>query len=257
MRPPSTSAGASVGHWQHTEIGGHPCQLFLPAKPSIHRECIIYLHDQQLTSLAERPAFEALFERYGLPCVAPQTGRSWWTDRIWPGFDPQLSAERFVVDRVMPWLAAEWEVQPPGIALLGVGMGGQGALRMAYKRPDVFPVVAAISPTIDYQFAMEAGDMTLNELYRDVEQARQDTATLHVHPLNWPRNQWFACDPLDYPWHDSADRLRMKLYSLGVPFEADLETGRGGHSWEYFDKMAEPALRFIVERLERERLRIV
>ena len=63
-------------------------------------------------------------------------------------------------------------------------------------------------------------------MYRDAEQARQDTATLHIHPLNWPRHQWFCCDPADYRWHDSADRLRMKLYSLGVPYECDLETTR-------------------------------
>ena len=75
---------------------------------------------------------------------------------------------------------------------------------------------------------MEAGDPTLAQLYRDSEQARQDTATLHIHPLNWPRHQWFVSDPADYLRHDGADRLRMKLYSLGVPYEADLETTGGG-----------------------------
>jgi hypothetical protein len=121
----------------------------------------------------------------------------------------------------------------------------------------VFPVVAAISPAIDYQIRMQEGDETLPLMYRDAEQARQDTALLHIHPLNWPRRQWFCCDPQDYRWHESADRLRMKLYSLGVPFECDLETIGGGHGWTYYERMAEPALRFIFKSLESERLRIV
>jgi hypothetical protein len=34
-----------------------------------------------------------------------------------------------------------------------------------------------------------------------------------------------------------------------------LETIGGEHSWEYYERMAEPAMRFIADRLERERLR--
>lgn len=245
-----------MGQWTSIDVGGHRCWAFAPAQRSPHGYTVLYLHDEEIAPLSERAAVTMLLERHGLRCLAPITGRSWWTDRVWPPFDPQISAERYLVERVAPWLAEHWGTGASQIAALGVSMGGQGALRLAYKHPVAFPTVAAIAPAIDCQFAMEAGDPALNYLYRDPEQARQDTATLHIHPLNWPRNQWFACDPLDYPWHDSADRLRMKLCSLGVPFEADMETSGGGHSWEYFDRMAEPALRFLVERLERERRRI-
>ena len=136
-------------------------------------------------------------------------------------------------------------------------MGGQGALRLAYKYPDTFPVVAAVFPSIDFQKRIEEGDPVLSSMYRDAEEARQDTATLHIHPLNWPRHQFFCCDPTDYRWHESADRLRMKLFSLGVPHECDLETTAGGHSWEYFAHQAPRVVRFLAERLEHERLRVV
>jgi hypothetical protein len=49
----------------------------------------------------------------------------------------------------------------------------------------------------------------------------------------------------------------MKLWSLGVPFECDLETTGGGHSFQYASLMAERAVGFLADRLERERLRIV
>jgi S-formylglutathione hydrolase FrmB len=243
--------------WSDITIAGHACHIYEPSRPSPHGFTVMYLHGLHLAPLADHPVFERLFDQHGLRCIAPVTQRSWWTDRICPEFDPHVSAERHVLDRVRPWLAENWNARPPQIAILGTSMGGQGALRLAYKHPNIFPVVAAISPAIDYQWKMEQeGDATLEQMYDDPEQARQDTATLHIHPLNWPRHQWFACDPADYRWHESADKLRMKLYSLGVPYEADLETTGGGHSWEYYDRMAEPAIRFIADRLERERLRV-
>lgn len=216
----------------------------------------MYLHGVHLGRIDERPGFARLFDEHGLRCIAPVTKRSWWTDRICAEFDPSTSAERHIVDRVLPWLAEHWDVAPPRIALLGTSMGGQGALRLAYKHPTVFPIAAAISPAIDYHLRMEEGDETLSLMYRDEEQARQDTATLHIHPLNWPRHQWFCCDPADERWHESAERLQSKLYSLGVPYACDLETTGGGHSWDYYQRMAEPAIRFIVEAYERERLRV-
>jgi hypothetical protein len=49
----------------------------------------------------------------------------------------------------------------------------------------------------------------------------------------------------------------MKLSSLGVPFECDLETEGGGHSFKYACHMAARAVGFIAERLEQERRRVI
>ena len=135
-------------------------------------------------------------------------------------------------------------------------MGGQGALRFSYRHHDTFPVVAAISPAIDFQTLFDK-DEQLQSMYRDREAARQDTALLNVHPLNWPRQQFFCCDPADHRWYDSADRLRMKLWSLGVPHECDLETTAGGHGFAYYNAMAEKTIRFLADALESERRRLV
>jgi hypothetical protein len=242
--------------WTDVEIAGHRCRVFTPRAPSPDGFTVIYLHDENDSEFEQRPAFAQQFEKHGLRCLAPLAGRSWWTDRLWPPLDAQRSTEQFLLQEVLPWLAEKWQVAPPQFALLGVGMGGQGGLKFSYKHPNLFPICAAIAPTIDYHRSMEAGDPTLAQLYRDSEQARQDTATLHIHPLNWPRHQWFCSDPADYVRHDGADRLRMKLYSLGVPYEADLETTAGGNLHAYVARMAEPAFNFIADRLERERLRV-
>jgi S-formylglutathione hydrolase FrmB len=243
--------------WTQVNFAGHACRVFEPATPNPHGYTVIYLHCSYGASLRNFPAFTREFERYGLRVVEPVSGLSWWTDRIWPEFDADISAEAFVRERVVNYIAERWSAGPPALALLGVSMGGQAALRMAYKYPNLFPTTAAISPAIDFQKRIVEGiDPGLDFMYGNAETARQDTATLHIHPLNWPRHQFFCCDPTDLRWHESADRLRMKLYSLGVPFECDLETAAGGHSFEYASHMAPRVMEFIAKSLEQERLRV-
>jgi len=245
--------------WTVETVGGHPCDVFVPREPNPQGYVLLYLHGVHEGRLGDHAAFGEQFERHGLVVVGPRTRRSWWTNRVCPEFDPQVTAERHVIDRVLPYLADRFAAAPPKIGLFGTSMGGQGALRFAYRYPDRFPVVAAISPAIDFYRRLERpeeGDPLL-EMYPDPEAARQETAILHVHPLNWPRHQFFCCDPTDYDWFDSSDRLRMKLSSLGVPFECDLETTGGGHGFPYYNQMEATVINFLVNRLASERLRIV
>jgi S-formylglutathione hydrolase FrmB len=244
------------GTWTKETVSGHTVDIYAPAKLSPQGFTVIYLHGVHLNRLDDKQPFLDEFDRHGLRVVCPWTARSWWTDKVCAEFDPAITAEKYVLNHVVPWIGERWQVKPPAIALLGTSMGGQGGLRLAFKHPNTFPVVAAISPAIDFQLRMDEGDESLAAMYADREDARQDTATLHVHPLNWPRNLWFCCDPLDERWHESAERLRMKLAALGIPHEHDLETSGGGHGFEYYNRMAGKALHFIATRLEAERLRV-
>lgn len=249
-----------MGKWTVETVAGHPCDVFEPAQRNPNNYVVIYLHGVHLGLLDDKPHFMQQFEQHGLVVVAPRTQRSWWLNRICPEFDPKLTAEDHVLQNVLPFVRERFQAEPPRIGLLGTSMGGQGALRFAYKYPDKFPVVAAISPAIDFQKRMERPEEDedpLFDMFEDPEAARQETALLHIHPLNWPRNQFFCCDPTDYRWIDSADRLRMKLASLGVPFECDLETQAGGHGFGYYEAMAKTAVSYIVNSLNSERLRIV
>jgi S-formylglutathione hydrolase FrmB len=243
--------------WSTESLNGHPVDIFQPAVTNAHNYVVLYLHGVHVTRLSENATFTELFERHQLPVVAPITQRSWWADRISPDFDPNITAEQYVLKSVLPFIEDRWGSKPPRIALLGTSMGGQGALRFAFKYPDKFPIVAALSPAIDYHIRLREGDEILAKMYRDVEQCRQDTATLHVHPLNWPRHIWFSCDPADERWHESSDRLQMKLRSIGIPHEHDLKTSAGGHGFAYYKHLVPTAIQFLVRALERERMRIV
>src|SRR5262245_20721749 len=129
----------SSGVWTKNEIAGHICRVYEPATLSPHNYTVIYLHCSEAASLRSYPVFKHEFDRHGLRVVEPVSGRSWWSARIWPEFDSKISAEAYVLEKVVPFIAERWSSVPPQLALLGVSMGGQGALRMAYKYPNVFP----------------------------------------------------------------------------------------------------------------------
>ena len=243
------------GVWSKAEVAGQVVEVYEPPRLNDMGYTVIYLHGVHLGKLHEQTAFLQQADQHGLRIVVPITQRSWWADRICPEFHPEITAERYVRQHVMEFLADRYAVRTPRVALLGTSMGGQGALRLSFKYPDQFPLVAAIAPAIDYQNVYYEYD-TLPQMYSEPEAARQDTALLHVHPLNWPRNLWFACDPADLRWYESSERLKMKLYSLGIMHDCDLETSNGGHSWTYYNHMAPAAFSFLMERLERERLRL-
>lgn len=251
---------AGQGTWTEETVGGHPCDVYVPPTLNPHGYVVLFLHGVHLGRLVENAAYCREFDKHGLPVVGPITRRSWWTNKICAEFDPQVTAERHVLDRVLPFIQERFPTTAPGgkIAMLGTSMGGQGALRFSFKHPAKFPIAAAVSPAIDYQIRYyDDGEETIPLMYDDPEQARQDTATLHVHPLNWPRNIWFCSDPADDRWHESAQRLHMKLYSLGIMHEHDLDTSAGGHGWDYYNRMAPKAVGFLAERLEQERRRVV
>lgn len=245
------------GRWLEETVGGHPCDIYEPSTVNPYNYVVLYLHGVHLNRLVDKTAFTDQFEKHGLPVVAPMTQRSWWTDKICSEFDANITAQQHVMENVLPFIQERFDSQPGRIALLGTSMGGQGALRFSYKFPNKFPIVAAISPAVDYQVRFEDGDETIMEMYPEPEAVRQDTATLHIHPLNWPRNQFFCVCRSDYRWWDSVDRLRMKLYSLGIPHECEMEDEGGGHGFQYYDTMAERAMDFIVNSLDKERRRII
>jgi S-formylglutathione hydrolase len=233
--------------WETVEIGSKPAEAFTPSRPA--EAAVIFLHGYGEESLRTQPVFTDLFEEHRLAVICPSGGKSWWLDRIDVQFDPAITPAEYVRQKVSEWTQARWGVAPPKQALLGISMGGQGVLNLAYRWATRFPVVAAISPALDFDRIHGQG-FDVERLFADAEAARQETAVLHLHPLNWPRSQFFCSDPADTTWHEGAERLASKLSSSGVPYECDLRTTRGGHGWPYFTAMAGRVISFLSDSLK-------
>ncbi|MDB4614472.1 alpha/beta hydrolase-fold protein [bacterium] len=235
--------------WSSIQISGKTADVFVPQQSRETPAAVIHLHGHGLTTLKDNAAFTAELEKHGLHCLCPHGQRSWWLDRVCEEFDPEVAPLDYLMNDVVPWIETNWKIQPPAIALSGISMGGQGALQLAYRHARTFPIVAAISPAIDFNkwYGMGA---PLDQMFEDAEDARQATVTLQLHPLNWPRCQMFVCDPTDTDWMEGCERLASKLYSSGIPYEHDFETSNGGHSWDYFEHIAPKVFDFIARSLE-------
>jgi hypothetical protein len=233
------------------QIAGHAADRLMPASDVVG--AVIFLHGYDNVTLRDRPAFHAALERHHLAAVCPHGFGCWWTDAVYPPFDPVQSPIDYLRGPVTGYIRDTWQIEPPRIAVTGVEMGGQGALQLAYRQARQFPTVAAISPKVDFE-TWHGHGTTLDELFPHREAARQRTATLHIHPLDWPKRQLLVCDPADHYCIDGVVTLASKLSSSGIPFEQDFETTHGGYGWQYADFMADRVVRFLAEGIAEARL---
>lgn len=238
--------------WSQQTLAGRPADVFVPKAVVQPKSAVLFLHGHGGIGLTQNQVFTEQFEQHGLIAICPEGGRAWWLDQICTDFDPKISPIDWIVNQLMPEVGAEFGVVERSTALLGVSMGGQGVLQLAYRYPLKFPVVAAISPAIDFHQLHGMG-LPLDEIFKASEDARQATAVLNLNPMNWPRHQWYCCDPSDVEWIDGNQRLAMKLSSSGILHERHFETSfddpEVAHSWTYFNAMAQAALKHISESL--------
>ncbi len=247
---PTSEDSTVLSQWCTESLDGRRIDVFVPSSDEPPNAAVLFLHGHGQVLLNQNSVFSQLLNEHRLAAICPDGGRSWWLDVVCPDFHPQLTAQKWLIDSVVPFIGQRLSIKPPRIALLGVSMGGQGVLQLAYRYASRFPVVAAISPAVDFQQLYGSG-IALDSMFPDAEAARQMTVVLNLHPLAWPRHQFYCCDPADTEWFDGAARLGMKLSSSGILHERDLQTTGGGHSWEYFNRMAEPALKHISASLRK------
>jgi S-formylglutathione hydrolase len=239
--------------WAQVVVGGKPTDVFDP--PGARPLAVVHLHSLAEESPAADAAFTAALARHRLRCAAPHGGWSWWADRVCAEFDPRVTPERYLLDALVPWIETAWHLAPRAVALAGVEMGGQGAVRLAFKHPDRFPVAGSVSGAFDCQDWYGRGT-PLDDMYASRERCRLDTAVLHVGDHNWPRHLWFCCEPTDAACYRGNDRLHEKLSATGVPHTADLDT-RAPPGSRYADLMVPAMLAFVAEALEKEARRLV
>jgi enterochelin esterase-like enzyme len=242
------------GTWSATTLAGKTIDVFEPSVPP--RFGIVFLHGIGLETLAANSAWTRILAERHLACVCPHGGRSWWLDRICSEFDPNLTPERHILDQVVPFVQERWKLAARAVGVCGISMGGQGALRLAFRHPQVFVAAAGISSALDCHELYGQGS-TLDDMFDSKEQCRQDTALMHIRPDDYPPHIFFCIDPDDVDWYRGNDRLHEKLSALGIPHTHDLTTQAGGHSWAYFDRMAAPALGFVAEGLDKESRRLL
>lgn len=228
--------------WPRDVIAGTAVQCLPPQHGDLG--LVLILPDADWPTSAALTVLTNELQACRLSAVMPEA-RTWWVDRPDPASPESLSPLRSLGESLVPAIMARWPAISR-VAAFGVGIGGQGALQLAYRVPQLVPIAAAVSPTIDFHRLFRTTP-DLQEWFHSEEQARQETATLRLHPLNWPPHQWFCCAQSDWRF-DGCERLASKLTSIGIPFEADLKTS-GEDVESYRDQQLSHALKFIAAKL--------
>lgn len=145
-----------------------------------------------------------------LNLLAPPGALSWWTDRHYDEFDREFSSERFLVELIEN-ADLPFEHRPRA------AFGGEAAVRLGFRHPLRFPVVAAWNGNFDFHDLYGQGT-SLDYLFDRREQARQQTAILQVRSNDFPPHIWFGC-PAGSAHYRGNDRLHEKLNAIGVPHQ--------------------------------------
>lgn len=228
--------------WEEHELEGHALEVFAP-KYATAEVCLLILPDFNARASTSASLQKALSE-YGVAAVAPAGESCWWLDRPEPAFDDKLTAIGYLADHVVPFIEQRFGVKPPGIKLLGCGVGGQGVLQLAFRRPKDFPAVATINPAIDFHEIYGRGTL-IDELFPDREAARQQTALLRLHPAGWPRRMRLIADRTNF-WFSGADKLDMKLKSMGIPIETTFDGNAAGDGARFIEEYVAHAVEFLL-----------
>lgn len=234
--------------WSTIEIAGKPADIFVPKTMTKPAGVMLFLHGYDGVTLKDNSAYSRELADHNLVAICPQGPQCWWTDVVYPPFDEQISPVEFLAQQIPAYCQMTWQIEPLRIAVCGVEMGGQGALQLTYRHARQFPIVVAISPKVDFETWWGHGT-TLDTLFDDREAARQRTATLQLHPLNYPKFQLLLCDPADHFCIDGVITLASKLSSTGILFENDFQTTHGGYGWNYGNAMASRAVGFIADSM--------
>jgi S-formylglutathione hydrolase FrmB len=184
--------------------------------------------------------------------VTPRAGSSFYLNSR----DGQYRYEDFLLQEFLPLIENRYRVRAGrasrGVA--GISMGGYGALRLAFRRPDLFGAVATHSAAVVAELpAIEAGSGARGalRLFAEVFGSPVDRPFWNLNnPLALARSAilsrlkiYFDCGSQDeYGFDSGAQALHNLLVSRRVAHEFHLYPG--GHDWQYFAEYLPDSLEF-------------
>jgi S-formylglutathione hydrolase FrmB len=153
------------------------------------------------------------------------------------GDDPMA----MVIDELIPLCQTQGLGRAPApIGVMGISMGGYGALLMAEKHPQVFAAVAAISPAVWMTYA-EAEGANAGAYSSAADFAANDAVTHAGALAHIPVR---IASGLSDPFHPGVVALMRRL-----PFGSVVDISPGCHTGPFFRAQEPPSLAFLADRL--------
>ena len=167
--------------------------------------------------------------------VTVDGGRGYWNPH--PGDDPLT----MVVDELIPRCQTMNLGRPPRrIGMMGISMGGYGALLVAEKRPELITAVAAISPAVWTSYAQASAANP--GAYASAADFAADDVVTHASTLAGKPVR--IASGLDDPFHPGVVALGQAL-----PAGAIVDISKGCHTGDFFLAQEPPSLEFLAQHL--------
>jgi pimeloyl-ACP methyl ester carboxylesterase len=167
--------------------------------------------------------------------VAADGGRGYW--HAHPGDDPM----GMVIDELIPMCQARGLGRhPDDIGIMGISMGGYGAVLMAEKHPQLFAAVAAISPAVWTTYAEARGANP--GAYTSASDFAANDAVTHAGAL--AHTPVRVASGLSDPFHPGVVALVTVL-----PPGTVVDISPGCHTGPFFREQEPPSLDFLGRHL--------
>lgn len=180
-----------------------------------------------------QPQLPALADKYGMVMVMPDGMDSWYWDA--PA-RPGMKMETYITSQLVPYIDANYPTLPQSgkRAITGLSMGGQGAMWLAMRHPDIFGSAGSTSGGLDirpfpknWKMAQWLGAKDTNP------QVWEDHAIVNLVPSLQPGtlNIIFDCGTDDF-FYKVNQNLHEELLKAKIPH--DFISRPGNHSHTYW-----------------------
>ena len=198
----------------------------------------------------------ARFSERGLLLVMPEGGASYYTNAVDP---PQDRYEDFVVEDLISDVESRFPVAKgrENRAIVGVSMGGFGAIKLALHHPDLFIFVGGLSSAID----VSRRPFTIKRLqqshhYNSIfgpsgSQTRRDNDPFVLVRTADPKSApYFFLTCGEQEGLLPANREFAALLAQHH-FQSEFHTVRGGHDWNQWNGWLPALFQLVAERMKR------
>ena len=206
------------------------------------------------TTLTKLPVYA---QSYDAIIVTPEGENGWYTDSPWIAANKY---ESYIVKELIPEIDAKYRTisKREGRVIAGLSMGGYGALKYAFKYPEMFvlagsfsgalgattyrstPGMESIVKTIDDAFGPAGSETRMsNDLFAMVRNASPEK--FKALPFIY-----LDCGTEDFLFQNNREFLAL-LVEKKIPHE--YRQLPGAHNWEYWNKQVQEFLRISALRL--------
>ena len=180
-----------------------------------------------------RPDLGELADAYGMIFVMPSGMDSWYWDST---VNPNMKMESFFTEYLVPYIDINYptDVRAENRSIMGLSMGGHGALWLALRHPDIWKNVGSTSGGVNILPFPERWKMKNNlGSYESNKEVWENHTVINLVPtLNaGDNNIIFDCGSGDF-FAEVNSQLHNKLLEAKIPH--DYISRPGTHSYQYW-----------------------